>query len=182
VYVLNSKGDSPNITGFRLDVNGHLQWMATVDLPSGSTGANDIRFARDGSELLVTLSATNQILVFRVANDGTAGNPIVQASAGNSPFGIRFGHNSDAIISEAAGSVSSYQLTGADMLSVISGAVTDTQKAGWLKRTIHSDSNPGGCWHLGGLLEDHYSSWPAPLRSRVPPACTMGHLIDPQMD
>ena len=129
VYVLNSTGDSPNVTGFRLDVNGRLHWIATVDLPSGSAGANDIRFAPDGSELLVTVSATNQILVFRVANDGTAGSPVAQASAGNSPFGIRFGHNSDAIISEAAGSVSSYQLTGADMLSVISGAVSDTQNA-----------------------------------------------------
>ena len=129
VYVLNSKGASPNITGFRLGVNGRLHWIATVDLPSGSAGANDIRFAPDGSELLVTVSTTNQILVSRVASDGTAGNPVAQASAGNSPFGIRFGHNSDAIISEAAGSVSSYQLTGADMLSVVSGAVSDTQKA-----------------------------------------------------
>jgi 6-phosphogluconolactonase len=129
VYVLNSKGDSPNITGFRLDVNGRLRWIATVDLPSGSVGANDIRFAPDGSELLVTVSATNQILAFPIASDGTAGSPVAQASAGNSPFGIRFGHNSDAIISEAAGSVSSYQLTGADMLTVISGAVSDTQKA-----------------------------------------------------
>ena len=129
VYVLNSKGDSPNITGFRLDVNGRLHWIAKVELPGGSTGANDIRFAPDGSEVLVTVSPTNQILVFPVASDGTAGTPVEQASAGGSPFGIRFGHNSDAIISEAAGSVSSYQLTGADMLNVISGAVSDTQKA-----------------------------------------------------
>jgi 6-phosphogluconolactonase (cycloisomerase 2 family) len=129
VYVLNSKGNSPNVTGFRLDVNGRLHWIATVDLPPGSAGANDIRFAPDGSELLVTVSATNEILVFPIASDGTAANPVAQASAGNSPFGIRFGHNSDAIISEAAGSVSSYQLTGADMLSVISGAVSDTQMA-----------------------------------------------------
>jgi len=129
VYVLNSKGTSPNITGFRLDVNGRLHWIATVDIPSGSAGANDIRFAPDGSELLVTVSATNQILVSAVASDGTAGTPVAQTSAGGSPFGIRFGHNSNAIISEAAGSVSSYQLTGADMLNVISGAVSDTQKA-----------------------------------------------------
>ena len=129
VYVLNSKGESPNITGFRLDPNGHLHWIATVNLPSGSAGANDIRFAPDGSELLVTVSGTNEILVFPVASDGTAGSPVTQASAGGSPFGIRFGHNSDAIISEAAGSISSYQLTGADTLSVISGAVSDTQNA-----------------------------------------------------
>ena len=129
VYVLNSKGTSPNITGFRLDPNGVLHWITSVNLPPGSTGANDVQFAPDGSELLVTVSGTNQILVFPVGSDGVAGSPVAQASAGNSPFGIRFGHNSDAIISEAAGSVSSYQLTGADMLTVISGAVSDTQKA-----------------------------------------------------
>ncbi len=54
VYVLNSKGEAPNITGFRLDANGHLQWLATLPLPRGSMAPNDIRFAPDGSELLVT--------------------------------------------------------------------------------------------------------------------------------
>jgi 6-phosphogluconolactonase (cycloisomerase 2 family) len=127
--VLNSKGSSPNVTGFRLDVNGVLHWIATVNLPQGEAGANDIRFAPDGSELLVTVSGTNHILVFPVANSGVAGTPVTQVSAGSSPFGIRFGHNEVALISEAAGSLSSYQLTGADMLSTISGAVSDTQKA-----------------------------------------------------
>jgi 6-phosphogluconolactonase len=128
VYVLNSKG-TPNITGFRLDINGALHWIATVQLPEGSAGANDVRFSPDGSELLVTVSTTNQILVFPVGKNGVAGSPVPQASAGGMPFGIRFGHNEVALISEAAGSMSSYQPTGADMLSTISGAVTDTQKA-----------------------------------------------------
>lgn len=129
VYVLNSKGGTPNITGFRLDVNGGLHWLATVALPAGSMGPNDIRFAPDGSELLVTLSASNQILAFPLAANGVAGAPVVQMSAGMSPFGIRFGHNEVALISEAGGSLSSYQLVGADMLNTISGAVADTQMA-----------------------------------------------------
>ena len=128
VYVLNSKGGTPNVTGFRLDVNGVLHWIATVALSTG-TAANDIRFAPDGSELLVAVAATNQILVFPVAANGVAGTPAAQSSTGASPFGIRFGHNETALISEAAGSMSSYQLTGADSLNVISGAVSDTQAA-----------------------------------------------------
>jgi 6-phosphogluconolactonase len=129
VYVLNSKGGTPNITGFRLDVDGSLHWIATVPLPSGSGGANDVRFAPDGSELLVSVSATNQILVFPVSANGIASNPVPQVSAGASPFGIRFGHNEVALIIEAAGSLSSYEPVGADMLNTISGAVPDMQKA-----------------------------------------------------
>ena len=45
------------------------------------------------------------------------------------PFGIRFGRNGIAIVSEAAGSASSYDFDAADMLQVISGAVPNTQKA-----------------------------------------------------
>ena len=127
VYVLNSKGASPNISGFRLDVNGVLHWIATVDLPAGDAGANDIQFAPDGSELLVAVSGTNQILVFPVASNGVAGSPVAETSAAGSPFGIRFGHNEVVLIADASGAASSYQLTGADILSTISGDVSDTQ-------------------------------------------------------
>ena|SRR5215469_16706884 len=129
VYVLNSKGGTPNITGFRLDVNGQLHWLATVPLPAGSAGANDIHFAPDGSELLVSVSGTNHILVFPVAANGIPSSPVIQVSAGASPFGIRFGHNEIALVSEAAGSLSSYQLVGANMLATISGAIPDMQMA-----------------------------------------------------
>ena len=131
VYVLNAKGDTPHINGFRLDPDGFLHSIpgAKVDLPAGSTGANDIRFADDGTKLLVTVSGTNQILVFEVGDNGVANLPVPQVSAGASPFGIRFGRNGIAIVSEAAGSTSSYDFDSTDMLQVISGAVPNTQKA-----------------------------------------------------
>jgi len=131
VYVLNAKGSTPNISGFRLDPEGFIHAVpgARVDLPPGSTGANDIRFTNDGTKLLVTVSGTNQILVFEVGDDGVAGKPVQKASAGDSPFGIRFGRNGIAVVSEAAGSVSSYNFNATDMLNVISGAVPNTQKA-----------------------------------------------------
>ena len=127
VYVLNSKGATPNIAGFRLDVNGVLHWIATVELPAGDAGANDIQFTPDGSELLVAVSGTNQILVFPVGSNGVAGTPVAETSAAASPFGIRFGHNEVALIADASGAASSYQLMGADMVSPISGDVSDTQ-------------------------------------------------------
>jgi 6-phosphogluconolactonase len=131
VYVLNAKGAAPHINGFRLSPDGFLRSIpsARVDLPPGSAGANDIRFAEDGTKLLVTVSGTNQILVFEIGDNGVAGPPSAQASAGASPFGIRFGRNGIAIVSEAAGSASSYDFDAADMLNVISAAVPDTQAA-----------------------------------------------------
>jgi 6-phosphogluconolactonase len=131
VYVLNAKDASPHINGFRLDPDGFLHAVpgSRVDLPAGSSGANDIRFSEDGAKLLVTVSGTNQILVFDVANNGIASAPSPQTSAGASPFGIRFGRNGIAIVSEAADSASSYGFSPTDALEVISGAVPDTQKA-----------------------------------------------------
>ncbi len=137
VYVLNAHG-TPNITGFRLDTNGVLHTIpnGTVELPAGSTGANDIRFASGGDRLLVTVSGNNQILEFEVGDDGVVGSPVPQQSAGASPFGIRFGHEGVVVISEAAGSVSSYRLGGDDTLDVISAAVPDFQKAScWISVT-----------------------------------------------
>ena len=137
VYVLNAHG-SPNITGFRLDTNGVLRTIpnATVELPAGSTGANDIRFAPGGDRLLVTVSGSSQILEFEVGDDGAVSSPVPQQSAGASPFGIRFGHEGVVVISEAAGSVSSYRLGGDTTLDVISAAVPDFQKAScWISVT-----------------------------------------------
>src|SRR5207302_9285088 len=134
--VMISQG-TPNITGFRVDTNGVVNAIpnATVNLPSGSTGANEIRFTPDGGHLLVRVSATNQIISFDVGDDGVAGSPMPQPSAGASPFGIGFGHDGVVIVSEAAGSASSYRLSD-DTLDVISGAVTDTQMPSpWISLT-----------------------------------------------
>src|SRR6266849_1906135 len=136
VYVLNKNGTTPNITGFRMDTIGTLHWIATVPLPPGSAGANDVRFSPDGTRLLLTESGTNEILVFPIASDGVASSPVVQASAGGSPFGIRFGHDGIVVVSEAAGSASSYRSGDGDTLEIISCAVNDTQKAScWISLT-----------------------------------------------
>jgi 6-phosphogluconolactonase len=127
VYVLNS-GGTPNLTGFRLENDGALHWITTVPLPSGIVKPNDVRFSPDGDHIVVTASGTSQILAFDVGDDGVASPPLVESSAGGSPFGVRFGHDSVAVISEAAGSASSYRLND-DSLQVISSAISDTQQA-----------------------------------------------------
>lgn len=135
VYVLNAKGSTPNITGFRVDSAGRLHWITTVNLPPGAVAPNDIRFSHDGSEIVVTVSGLNEILLFPVGDNGVAGSPVAEPSAGASPFAIRFGRGSVVLISEAAGSVSSYHLRD-ETLDVISGAVANTQKATcWLTVT-----------------------------------------------
>jgi 6-phosphogluconolactonase len=161
VYVLNAKGTTPHINGFRLDPEGFLHAIpgAQVNLPPGSTGANDIRFADDGTKLLVTVSGTNQILVFELDNNGIAAAPSSETSAGASPFGIRFGRNGSVLVSEAAGSASSYSFGPLDTLNVISGAISDTQKAAcWISldraRTYAYLSNTGSgtisSYQIGG--------------------------------
>jgi len=137
LYVLNSRRE-PHINGFRVDAEGVLHPIpnARISLPSTAAGANDIRFTPDGTRLLISVSGTNQILIFEVGDDGVAANPTTQPAAGAKPFGIRFGRDQVAVISEAAGSASSYNLDNADMLNVISGAVTNTQAAScWLSLT-----------------------------------------------
>jgi 6-phosphogluconolactonase len=135
VYVLNAKSTPPNITGFRVNSAGKLHWITTVDLPSGAVAPNDIRFSHDGTHLLVTASGSNEILVFPLNDDGIASSPVPQTSAGASPFGVRFAHDGIVLVSEAAGSASSYHLRD-DMLDVISGAISDTQKtACWITLT-----------------------------------------------
>jgi 6-phosphogluconolactonase (cycloisomerase 2 family) len=126
VYVLNA--GSSSVTGFQLDTHGVLHWITTVNLPTGVVRPNDIRFSPDGSHIFLTASGSNQILVSEVGDNGVAGVPSAQVSAGGSPFGIRFGHDGTVIISEAAGSASSYSLNDGT-LNVISAALSNTQKA-----------------------------------------------------
>jgi len=138
IYVLNAH--SANITGFRITSEGILQKIpnSTRSLPGGSaSAAHDIRFTPDGTRLVVSEGGTNQIDVFELNNSGTVGGVTQQASAGSGPFGMKFGRGATLLNSEAnTGSVSSYDLTSEDMLTVISGAVADTQKAScWITLT-----------------------------------------------
>jgi len=132
VYVLNAHG-TPNISGFTVDGSGTLTPLAgsTVNLPGGaSADPHDIRFSPDGSRLLVTEGGTNQIDIFDLGEDGLVTNTTTQPSAGMVPFGFAFTRGQVVIVTEAANaSVSTYRLTGDDMLEPISTSVQNGQMA-----------------------------------------------------
>jgi 6-phosphogluconolactonase len=132
LYVLNA-GGSGNIAGFAIDQDGSLSTIAgsTQPVSNGGIGAApglaQITFNSDGSALVVTEKTTNLLVTYAVV-DGVASAPTTHASAGATPFGFAFDRHNHAIVSEASGSVSSYQVDG-DTFDVISPAVVNTQVA-----------------------------------------------------
>jgi 6-phosphogluconolactonase (cycloisomerase 2 family) len=133
LYVLNA-GGSGNISGFVVGNDGSLSTLAgsTQPLSNGGAGAApavaQIAFSSDGSTLVVTEKSTNLIDTYAV-DQGIAGAPLSNASAGTTPFGFAFDRHDHAIVSEAAsGSVSSYGIESGE-LNVISPAVVNTQAA-----------------------------------------------------
>ena len=139
VYVLNS-GTPNNITGFTLGKDGSLTPVAnsTQALSTPAAGPAQIQFDADGDVLAVTEKGTNLIDIFPVTN-GVAGPGVSTASHGLTPFGFAFGKHDRLFVTEAFGgapnvsAVSSYDITAANALQVISGSVSSGQTAAcWL--------------------------------------------------
>ncbi len=138
LYVLNA-GGSGNISGFWVGQDGSLSALAgsTQPVSNGGVGAApalaQIAFTSDGSTLVVTEKSTNLIDTYVVEN-GLAGAPVSNPSAGSTPFGFAFDRHGHAIVSEAFGgapgasAVSSYQINR-NGFNVISPSVATTQTA-----------------------------------------------------
>ena len=132
LYVLNA-GGSGNISGFSIGADGSLSPLAgsTQPVSNGGVGAApglaQIAFSSDGTTLVVTEKSTSLIDTYPVG-DGIAGAPTTHPSSGAVPFGFAFDRHGHAIVSEASGSVSSYQVDG-NGFSVISGSVVNGQVA-----------------------------------------------------
>jgi DNA-binding beta-propeller fold protein YncE len=135
LYVLNA-GGAGNIAGFRVSGHNLTPIAGSVrPLGAGSSGPAQVAFTPDGSALVVTEKASSTIDTYPLDGHDSAGAPIVSPSAGGTPFGFDFagGH---LLVSEAAGSASSYDV-GPAGVSVISGAVTTHQAAPcWLVATV----------------------------------------------
>jgi len=135
LYVLNA-GGTGNITGFRIGSDGTLTEIAgsTQPLSSSSSGPAQVEFSNDGNFLVVTEKAANTISTYSVGSDGIASGPVVQPSAGQTPFGFAFDKRGNIIVSEAfggdplAGAMSSYTV-GAGGTGLITGPVFNTQTA-----------------------------------------------------
>jgi 6-phosphogluconolactonase (cycloisomerase 2 family) len=141
VYVLNGGGseDEPdNITAFRLWEDGGLLTPiedSTRALSGDNVGPAQVSFNPWGSVLAVTEKATNMISTFTVGAGGLASMAQPQASNGPTPFGFAFDRWGRLIVSEAAGgapgasTVSSYNVNGAGILSVITASTPTMQSA-----------------------------------------------------
>lgn len=135
LYVLNA-GGTGNITGFWIGSDGTLTGIvgSTQPLSSGASGPAQVEFSNDGNFLVVTEKATNMISTYTVGSDGIANGPVVQPSAGQTPFGFAFDKRGNIIVSEAfgggplAGAMSSYTVGGGGT-SLITGPVFNTQTA-----------------------------------------------------
>lgn len=130
LYVLNVE----SITGFHIRGDGSLseipsstRYLATV--AGRDLGASDIVFSPNGSCLVLTERVANQIVVFPLQSDGTAGSPVVNNSNGNTPFAEGFTPRGVLVTAEAAGApgggsaASSYSIADNGTLQLISGSV-----------------------------------------------------------
>jgi 6-phosphogluconolactonase (cycloisomerase 2 family) len=139
LYVLND-GTDPNITGFRIGPAGDLTPIpgSTRALSAAVPDAAQVGFSTDGSRLVVTEKATNQLVTFPVNPDGTPGAAVTQPSAGPTPFGFGFDKRGTLIVSEAFGGapdasvLSSYRAASSGWTAVSPLAATTETAACWV--------------------------------------------------
>lgn len=154
VYVLNFAGSSIHTAGFRMRPNGDLspvrnsrQTLSTLD-----TAPSTIAFSPDGAKLVISERQTDKIDVFTVNSDGSLSKATVNNSTGKEPFGLTFTSSGALLVTNAAGSVSSYRLEADNTLTLVSGEspasgaatcwiATDDRHA-WVSNSV--TSNIGG--------------------------------------
>jgi 6-phosphogluconolactonase len=135
-YVLNA-GGTENITGFSIGATGALTALAGSSRPLSGTGVGpaQVGFDPSGRWLIVTEKNTNRIDVYAVGNNGYASAPVVNPSAGQTPFGFAFNQHGVLIVSEAFGgavdasAVSSYTVGSGGTLDVVSASIPTTETA-----------------------------------------------------
>lgn len=123
LYVLNSGGNG-NVSGFHI-AGGHLHAISgsTSNLSGTATSPTSVAFSPNGRFLVVTESATNNIDVFRVRENGSLSGMVVNASAGATPFAAVFAPNGALVVGNASNTISSYRLDWNQKLEVISDAL-----------------------------------------------------------
>jgi 6-phosphogluconolactonase len=142
LYVLNAGGgvgDKDNVTAFLFAGGGLFALPGSTRALSGdNTGPAQVSFTPDGNALIVTERLTSLIDTFTLGDDGLATSHKTFPSAGATPFGFAVGRNDRIFVSEATGvpggsSASSYMLSEAGDLELISGPVATEQNAAcWL--------------------------------------------------
>jgi 6-phosphogluconolactonase len=132
VYVLNN--GTPSISGFRLE-DGKLTEIpaSTRKLSSADADPAQVSFTADGTVLIVTERGTDTISSYLIDEHGQAQGPATIKSSGQTPYGFGLTADGSLIVSEAFGgatgaaATSSYAVSGAGELTVVSGSVGDTR-------------------------------------------------------
>jgi 6-phosphogluconolactonase len=132
VYVLNN--GTPSISGFRIP-DGKLTAIpaSTRELSSADADPAQVSFTADGTVLIVTERGTDTISSYVIDERGCAQGPATIKSSGQTPYGFGLTADGSLIVSEAFGgaagaaAASSYAVSGAGELTVLSGSVGDTR-------------------------------------------------------
>jgi 6-phosphogluconolactonase len=132
VYVLNN--GAPNVSGFNL-ADGKLMALAGSARPLSGADADpaQISFTPGGGVLIATERGTNSISSYVLDQRGYAQGPTTVKSAGQTPYGFGFTKDGSLIVSEAFGgatgaaAASSYTVSGAGQLTMVSSSVGDTR-------------------------------------------------------
>src|SRR5215203_2883529 len=102
VVVLNT--GEPGLASFRLNAEG----IARVEggdqaLDASHADPAQVAFSPDGSMVVITERATNSIVTYEVAPDGTFGASSAVASEGPTPYGFAFTSGGTLVVTEAFG-------------------------------------------------------------------------------
>ena len=132
VYVLNN--GTPSISGFHL-ADGKLTALPDSTRPLSSADADpaQVLFTADGRALIATERGTNSISSYLIDERGYAQGPTTIKSSGQTPYGFGLTADGSLIVSEAFGgatgaaAASSYAVSGAGELTMVSGSVGDTR-------------------------------------------------------
>ena len=132
VYVLNN--GTPNISGFNL-TDGKLAALAGSARPLSGAEADpaQISFTPGGGALIATERGTNSISTYVLDQRGYAQGPATIKSSGQTPYGFGLTKDGSLIVSEAFGgamgaaAASSYAVSGAGALTMVSGSVGNTR-------------------------------------------------------
>ncbi|HEX7023521.1 MAG TPA: beta-propeller fold lactonase family protein [Gemmatimonadales bacterium] len=138
LYVLND-GAETTLRGFAIGNDGSLTPVAAAARNLGTgVDAAEVAASPDGTTLVVTLKAANQIVGFPILPGGGLGNPVTTASSGATPFGFGFDNRGSLIVSEAAGgaagasSASSYRASGGGFSVVTASLATNQSAICWI--------------------------------------------------
>src|SRR5439155_16551853 len=144
LYVLNGSG----ISGFTVGKQS-LTALAgsTRALGAGSAGPAQVQFSPDGSLLVVTEKTSNTIDTYAVDAKGIAGTPVVTTWTGT-PFGFDFDNRGHLLVSEAAGSASSFDVSSTGASAISTHVATHQGAPCWLVATKNGryayTANAGG--------------------------------------